>query len=85
MCEHFQVVHGDINKFPLARLQHRFKRLGSGKAVIIGDPQRDKSPEMFRAFGRMVERLDGHFKIAGGGGATFRIRADRGGVLECRS
>ncbi len=35
--------------------------LGGGKAVIIGDPRRDKSPEMFRAFGRMVERLGGRY------------------------
>lgn len=35
--------------------------LGGGKAVIIGDPRRDKSADIFRAFGRMVERLDGAY------------------------
>ncbi|MEI5909007.1 Glu/Leu/Phe/Val dehydrogenase [Bacillus spongiae] len=34
---------------------------GGGKAVIIGDPQKDKSPELFRAFGQFVESLNGRF------------------------
>ncbi|WP_244527442.1 Leu/Phe/Val dehydrogenase [Lihuaxuella thermophila] len=34
---------------------------GGGKMVIIGDPERDKSPEMFRAVGRFVEGLNGRF------------------------
>lgn len=34
---------------------------GGGKAVIIGDPLKDKSPEMFRAFGQFVESLNGRF------------------------
>lgn len=34
---------------------------GGGKAVIIGDPKIDKSPELFRAFGRFVESLNGRF------------------------
>lgn len=34
---------------------------GGGKAVIIGDPNRDKTPEMFRAFGRFVGGLNGRF------------------------
>ena len=35
--------------------------LGGGKAVIVGDPRRDKTPELFRAFGRAVERLGGAY------------------------
>lgn len=35
--------------------------LGGGKAVVMGDPRRDKTPELFRAFGRMVERLGGAY------------------------
>ncbi|MFP3490871.1 Glu/Leu/Phe/Val dehydrogenase dimerization domain-containing protein, partial [Staphylococcus sp. SIMBA_130] len=27
---------------------------GGGKAVIIGDPKKDKSPALFRAFGQFV-------------------------------
>jgi phenylalanine dehydrogenase len=34
---------------------------GGGKAVIIGDPNRDKTPELFRAFGRFVGGLNGRF------------------------
>ncbi|ABO67271.1 MULTISPECIES: Glu/Leu/Phe/Val dehydrogenase dimerization domain-containing protein [Geobacillus] len=34
---------------------------GGGKAVIIGDPRKDKSPELFRAFGQFVESLGGRF------------------------
>ena len=35
--------------------------MGGGKAVIIGDPATDKSEELFRAFGRMVDRLGGSY------------------------
>jgi phenylalanine dehydrogenase len=34
---------------------------GGGKAVIIGDPTKDKSPELFRAFGQFVESIQGRF------------------------
>jgi len=34
---------------------------GGGKAVIIGDPKKDKSEALFRAFGRFVESLKGRF------------------------
>ncbi|ESU33148.1 leucine dehydrogenase [Bacillus sp. 17376] len=34
---------------------------GGGKAVIIGDPTTDKSPELFRAFGQFVESIQGRF------------------------
>ncbi|OCA90646.1 leucine dehydrogenase [Bacillus sp. FJAT-27225] len=34
---------------------------GGGKAVIIGDPMKDKTPELFRAFGQFVESLNGRF------------------------
>lgn len=38
--------------------------LGGGKAVIIGDPNRDKTPKLFRAFGRFVENLGGRYITA---------------------
>lgn len=38
--------------------------LGGGKAVIIGDPARDKSAGLFRAFGRYVESLGGRYITA---------------------
>lgn len=34
---------------------------GGGKAVIIGDPEKDKSPALFRAFGQFVDSLNGRF------------------------
>jgi phenylalanine dehydrogenase len=34
---------------------------GGGKAVIIGNPATDKSPDLFRAFGRFVDSLGGRF------------------------
>lgn len=38
--------------------------LGGGKAVIIADPRKDKTPEMMEAFGRHVERLSGTYITA---------------------
>jgi leucine dehydrogenase len=38
--------------------------LGGGKAVIIGDSKKDKSEELFRAFGRYVESLGGFYITA---------------------
>lgn len=35
--------------------------LGGGKAVIIGDPKKDKSEAMFRAYGRFIESLNGRY------------------------
>src|SRR5205085_4757659 len=37
---------------------------GGGKAVIIGDPARDKTPELLRAYGRFVETLGGRYYTA---------------------
>lgn len=34
---------------------------GGGKSVIIGHPNKDKSPELFRSFGKFVESLNGRF------------------------
>ncbi len=38
--------------------------LGGGKAVIIGDPRTDKTPDLLRAYGRIVENLDGLYVTA---------------------
>lgn len=35
--------------------------LGGGKAVIIGDPKKDKSEALFRAYGRYLESLNGRY------------------------
>src|SRR5690606_1814929 len=44
--------------------------LGGGKAVIIGDPKKDKSEEMLRVFGRYVEGLNGRYITAEDVGTT---------------
>lgn len=38
--------------------------LGGGKAVIVGDSTRDKTPALFRAFGRAVAQLEGQYYTA---------------------
>ena len=38
--------------------------LGGGKAVIWGDPERDKSEALLRAYGRFVETLGGRYYTA---------------------
>jgi leucine dehydrogenase len=38
--------------------------IGGGKAVIIGDPNKDKSEVLFRAFGRFVDSLGGRYITA---------------------
>lgn len=44
--------------------------LGGGKAVIIGDSQKDKSEPLFRAFGRFVDGLSGRYITAEDVGIT---------------
>ncbi len=44
--------------------------LGGGKAVIIGDPHTDRTEARLRAFGKMVERLDGRYITAEDVGTT---------------
>lgn len=38
--------------------------LGGGKAVIIGDSRKDKTPELFEAFGRAVDQVCGRYWAA---------------------
>lgn len=44
--------------------------LGGGKTVIIGDPKKDKNPEMFRALGRYIQSLNGRYITAEDVGST---------------
>ncbi|MDA8435689.1 MAG: NAD(P)-binding domain-containing protein [Actinomycetales bacterium] len=46
-------------KNALAGLPH-----GGGKAVVIGDPQRDKTPELLLAYGRLVASMGGAYVTA---------------------
>ena len=52
--------------------------LGGGKSVIIGDPK-NKTPEMFRSFGRFVHSLGGHYITAEDVGTSVQ---DMGHVKE---
>lgn len=38
--------------------------LGGGKAVIIGDPKKDKNEALFRSFGQFIESLNGRYITA---------------------
>ncbi|WP_370305209.1 Glu/Leu/Phe/Val dehydrogenase dimerization domain-containing protein [Sinimarinibacterium flocculans] len=62
---------------------------GGGKSVIIGDPRRDKTPELMRAMGRAVDRLNGAYVIAEDSGTTVadmrlmaEITAHVGGLAD---
>lgn len=46
--------------------------LGGGKTVIIGDPKKDKNPELFRAFGRYIQSLNGRYITAEDVGTTVQ-------------
>jgi valine dehydrogenase (NAD+) len=50
---------GMTYKNAVAGLHH-----GGGKAVIIGDPARHKTPELLRAYGRFVQSLGGRYVTA---------------------
>ncbi|HEX4871437.1 MAG TPA: Glu/Leu/Phe/Val dehydrogenase dimerization domain-containing protein [Nevskiaceae bacterium] len=43
---------------------------GGGKSVIIGDPRRDKTPEMMRAMGRFVDSVGGRYVVAEDSGTS---------------
>ena len=61
------------SKNAVAGLDH-----GGGKAVILGDPHRDKTPELLRAYGRFVESLGGRYVTACDVG-TYVVDMDRVG------
>ncbi len=46
--------------------------LGGGKAVILGDPKKIKSEQLFRAYGRFVQGLAGRYITAEDVGTTVR-------------
>ena len=55
--------------------------LGGGKSVIIGDSQREKTPELLRAMGRAIKKLGGRYITGEDIGrtrsaASRKVRAD---------
>ncbi len=71
-CRMWQYKTGDAHITDALRLAQGMSyknamaglELGGGKAVIWGDPRKDKSPELFRAFGRAVQSLQGRYYTA---------------------
>ncbi|MEO9152080.1 MAG: Glu/Leu/Phe/Val dehydrogenase dimerization domain-containing protein [Lapillicoccus sp.] len=59
LADALRLSRGMAYKNALAGLDH-----GGGKAVIIGDPARDKTPDLLRAYGRFVESLGGRYVTA---------------------
>ena len=53
--------------------------LGGGKAVVIGDPKKTKTPELLHAYGRAVERLGGAYITTADVGTTS---ADMDAIAE---
>src|ERR1700683_383315 len=50
--------------------------LGGGKAVIIGESRKGKTPELFEAFGRFVDTLGGRYLTAEDVGTTMSDMAN---------
>ena len=46
--------------------------LGGGKSVMIGDPRTEKTPELLRAMGRIVDSLGGRYVVAEDVGTTVQ-------------
>ncbi|HEX8495862.1 MAG TPA: Glu/Leu/Phe/Val dehydrogenase dimerization domain-containing protein [Actinomycetales bacterium] len=59
VADALDLSRGMTYKNALAGLDH-----GGGKGVIIGDPVRDKTPELLRAYGRFVQSLSGRYVTA---------------------
>lgn len=59
LADVLRLSRGMTYKSALAGLQ-----LGGGKAVIIGDPRRDKTEALLRAMGRFIDGLGGHYITA---------------------
>lgn len=59
LADALRLSRGMAYKNAVAGLDH-----GGGKAVIIGDPTTDKTPELLRAYGRFVESLGGRYVTA---------------------
>jgi valine dehydrogenase (NAD+) len=59
LADVLHLSRGMTYKNAVAGLDH-----GGGKAVIIGDPTRDKTPELLLAYGRFVESLGGRYVTA---------------------
>jgi len=67
LVDALRLSRGMTYKNALAGLNH-----GGGKAVIIGDPARDRSEALMRSFGRFLDSLGGRYITAEDVGMTER-------------
>ncbi|MDV8020093.1 Glu/Leu/Phe/Val family dehydrogenase [Rhodococcus sp. IEGM 1330] len=65
LTDALRLSRGMTYKAAVAGLQ-----LGGGKAVLIGDPARVKTPALLEAYGRFVDTLGGRYITAGDVGTT---------------
>ncbi len=72
-----RLSRGMTYKAAMAGLAH-----GGGKSVILGDPRRDKSPALLRAFGRAVAGFDGRYYTGEDVGTTPADMDIAGGVTD---
>ena len=56
--------------------------LGGGKAVIIGDPRKDKTPELLMALGEFIEKLSGCYITAEDSGTSVADMATIGETTQ---
>ncbi len=63
----FRLARGMTYKAAVAGLN-----LGGGKGVVIGDPKKEKSEELWRSFGRFVQSLNGRYITAKDVGTDHR-------------
>ena len=83
LTDALRLARGMTYKSALANLP-----FGGGKAVIIGDSRRHKTPELLRAMGRFVEALGGRYVIAEDVGTTVEdmdIIAETTSHVACTS
>jgi leucine dehydrogenase len=67
IADALRLARGMTYKAAVSRLN-----LGGGKAVLIGNPERDKSEALFRTYGRFVEGLAGRYITAEDVGTNVR-------------
>src|SRR5256885_1969808 len=65
VCDALRLSRGMSYKNALAGVP-----FGGGKAVIIGEARQAKTPQLFEAFGRLVDSLGGRYLTAGDLGTT---------------
>jgi valine dehydrogenase (NAD+) len=65
MADALRLARAMSYKNAVAGLAH-----GGGKAVIVGDPARDKTPDLLRAYGRFIDSLGGRYVTAADVGTT---------------